>query len=182
MAKKIGAIISLVIIGALIIATIIMANINLNYGIDCVKPDSVYVQTKNDTVKVSSEQKDKIVEMISGASNEKFLTALFNGEADKKVEIRSEKSTISTPSNYYVRYHYTSKQDLIVNGKEYKDADGKVETFEELVFVVNPAEGEAEFKVFVIPESDSSNSYNYYFVLDADFESLYEYLSENFSN
>ena len=112
MAKKIGAIVSLSIIGILILATIIMANINLNYGIDCVKPDSVYVQTKNDTVKVSSEQKDKIVEMISGASNEKFLTALFNGEADKKVEIRSEKSTISTPANYYVRYHYTSKQDF----------------------------------------------------------------------
>jgi len=181
MAKKIGAIISLVIIGVLIIATIVMANINLNYGIDCVKPDTIYVQTKNDTVKVNSEQKNKIVEMISGASNEKFLTALFNGEADKKVEIFSEKSTISTPANYYVRYHYTTKQDLVVNDKEYKDAEGKVEKYEELVFVVNPAEGEAEFKVFVIPESDNPNSYNYYFVLDADFGSLFEYLSDNFN-
>ena len=38
MAKKIGAIVSLSIIGVLILATIIMANVNVNYSIKCEKP------------------------------------------------------------------------------------------------------------------------------------------------
>lgn len=182
MAKKIGAILSLIIIGAVIIAAIVMANIDIDYSVKCVKPDVIYVQTSTDTIKVSNNQRDKIVELISGASKENVLTALFNGELGKKAEIVTSKATLTTPNNFYVRYKYTTKQDLVVDGKIYKNADGKTETYEELVFVVNPFDEEAEFKVYVIPESDSANVYSYYYNLSANFKDLYDYLSENFDN
>ena len=179
MAKKIGAIISLVIIGIVIIAAIVMVNIDIDYSVKCVKPDKVWVQTADGNQHIaSSEQKDKIVELISEASKENALTALFNGELGKKPELITSKSTISNPSNFYVRYQYTTKQDLVLDGKTYKDADGKTETYEELVFVVNNVDGETETKVYVIPESDQINTTSYYFVLEADFEELYSYLDE----
>lgn len=172
MAKKIGAIVSLSIIGILIIATIIMANINIDYSVKCLKPDVVYVQTSDgNTLGVSSEQKDKIVELINLTSKEKVLTALFNGNLDKKAELVTEKSTISTPNNFYVRYKYTTKQELNENNSI---------TYEELVFVVNNIEGETEVKVYVIPESENANTYSHYYILSADFEELYSYLNENF--
>lgn len=181
MAKKIGAIVSLVLIAVVIIAAIVMVNIDIDYSIDCVKPDYVWVQTSDKEQHITtSEQKDKIVELISGASKQNALTALFDGELKKKAEVFTLKSTISNPSNFYVRYKYTTKQELIVNGKKYKDADGKVETYEELVFVVNDVEGEQETKVYVIPESDQVNATSYYFSLDANFEDLFSYLNENF--
>ena len=182
MAKKIGAIVSLVIIGAVIVAAIVMANIDIDYSVKCVKPDVIYVQTSSDTVKVNNTKRDKIVEMISGASKENVLTALFNGELGKKAEIVTSKATLGTPDNFYVRYKYTVKQDLVVDGKVYKNAEGKTATYEELVFVINPAESDSDFRVYVVPESDNSNAYSYYYNLTANFEELYDYLSENFSN
>lgn len=181
MAKKIGAIVSLVLIGVVIVAAIVMANVDIDYSVKCVKPDVIYVQTSNDTVQVENAQRDKIVEMISNASKQNSLTALFNGELDKKAELVTSKATLpSTPTNYYVRYKYNAKQDLVVGEKEYKDADGKTETYEELVFVVNHFEGEGDFRVYVIPESDSAYAYSYYFDLTANFEELFDYLQANF--
>ncbi len=180
MAKKIGAIVSLVIIGIVIVAAIVMANININYSVKCVKPDVVWVQTADDQYLATSKQKDKIVELISEASKQNSLTALFDGELGKKAELITLKSTVPSATNFYVRYKYTTKQELIVDGKVYKDADGKTETYEELVFVVNDVDGEAETKVYVIPESDQINTTSYYFNLYANFEELFSYLNENF--
>ena len=65
MAKKIGAIVSLSIIGVLIIATIIMANIKINYSINCSTPDKIYVSYNNSgfTAVTSETQANKIVEI-----------------------------------------------------------------------------------------------------------------------
>lgn len=180
MAKKIGAILSLVIIGIVIVAAIVMVNIDIDYSVKCIKPDKVWVQTSDNQYLANDEQKDKIVTLINEASKQNSLTALFNGEIGKKAELITSKATISAPTNFYVRYKYATKQDLIVDGKEFKNVDGKTETYEELVFVVNNVEGETQTKVYVIPESDQINTTSYYFNLDADFEELFKYLSENF--
>lgn len=182
MAKKIGAIVSLSLIGIIIIVAIVMANVKIDYSVKCLKPDVVYVQTTGGTVRANDTQKDKIVDLISNASKENSLTALFNGKLGKKAELVTEKATLSSnPSNFYVRYYYNTKQDLVVNNKEYKNADGQIEKYEELVFVVNQVEGETEFRVYVILDSGTSvNNYSYYFKLTADFEELYKYLESNF--
>lgn len=180
MAKKIGAIVSLVIVGIVIVTAIILANTNISYNIECLKPDYIYIQTTTDHIRVSNAQKDEIVNLINEASKERTLTALFNGDLGKKAELITEKATLSSPTSYYVRYKYNTKQDLVVDKKEYKNSDGQVETYEELVFVVNQFDGETEYRVYVIPESENAYSYSYYFKLTADFGDLYSYLENNF--
>ena len=182
MAKKIGAILSLIIIGVVIVAAIVMVNIKIDYSIDCVKPDKIWVQTSSDIKVANSEQQSKIVEIISSASKQNALTALFDGELGKKAELVNVKTTVSSPANFYVKYIYNTKQDLIVGGKEFKNADGQTETYEELIFVVDNTEGETQCKVYVVAESNSSTTTSaYYYKLDANFEELFKYLSENFN-
>lgn len=180
MAKKIGAIVSLCLVGILIVVAIIMANVKIDYSVKCLDPDVVYVQMSSGTIKTNNAERDKIVELISDASKESSLTALFNGELNKKAELVSEKGTLATPTNYYVRYRYNTKQDLLVGKKEYKNADGHTEKYEELVFAVSDLEGETEFRVYVILDSNSSNNYSYYYKLTANFGDLYNYLENNF--
>ena len=177
MAKKIGAIVSLVIIAVLIVATIIMANINIDYSIKCVKPDVVYIQTKDGQTGVTDEQKDEIVKLISNASEENSLTALFNGELNKKATVKTEKKTFSKPSNFYVRYKYNTEQELKKGDVVVKNADGEVCKYSELVFVVDKDVTE-DIKVYVVPDSENPYSYSHYYKLDADFSGLYNYLTE----
>ena len=175
MAKKIGAIVSLVIIAVLIVATIIMANINIDYSIKCVKPDVVYIQNGQG---VTDEEKDEIVKLISNASKENSLTALFNGELNKKATVKTEKKTFSkTPSNFYVRYVYYTEQELKEGDVVVKNADGEVCKYSGLVFVVDKDVTE-DIKVYVVPDSENPYSYSHYYKLDADFSGLYNYLTE----
>ena len=62
MAKKIGAIISLIIIGFVIVAAIVLVNVDIKYNVECVKPDKIWVQTPNDQHLATDEQKNKIVD------------------------------------------------------------------------------------------------------------------------
>lgn len=177
MAKKIGAIISLSLIGILIIATIIMANIKVDYSINCEKPDHVYV---NNIEKV--EHSDKIIELINNASNQNSLYALFNGSLNNEAVVKtSNKSTINSTSNYLVTFVYNEPQKLMQGNKEYEDAKGKKYTYNSLVFDVKNNDGEAEVKVYVIADRNSEpNTYTHYYLLQADFTELYSYLKQNF--
>lgn len=184
MAKKIGAIVSLSIIGILILATIIMANINVNYGIKCAIPPRVYVSynTNDPNEEVDADtHANKIVNYINKASNEKALTALFNQTLGKKAEINAvSEKTIATNSGFYVRYRYTNPQKLMDGKKEYKNSNGENVYYEDLVFTVNDLDGINVVKVYVIQDATRSNKYTYYYELEADFERLYNFLFENF--
>ena len=181
MAKKIGAIISLIVIGIVIFMAIVMANIDVHYSIECVKPDKIWVETSNDEHFASEAQINKIVELINNASKQNALTALFDGDLDKKAELVSSKATLGNPKNFYVKYCYNTEQDLMVEGSEYEDADGNVVKFKELIFAVTDTKGEAEFKVYVLPSSEEREYYSYYYNLDANFEELFNYLTAEFA-
>ena len=179
MAKKIGAIVSLSIIGILILATIIMANVNVDYSIDCAKPTSVWVlYNSNDSNKerVASDKNAKtIVNFINNASKEKSLTALFNGNLNKEAKLVLESNagkTVPTTTGFYVRYSYENQQKT-------KDNNGKVVAYDDLVFTVSDLEGANVVKVYVIPDSTNSMTYTHYYELEADFEKLYDFLVEN---
>ena len=141
MAKKIGAIVSLIGIGIVIFMAIMMASIDVKYSIECVKPDRIYVETSNNEYFASQEQIDKIVELVNEASKQNALTALFDGELGKKAELVSSKAILGNPTNFFVKYCYNTKQDLMVDGKAFKNADGKVVTFNELIFTVTDVVG-----------------------------------------
>ncbi len=177
MAKKIIAIVSLSIIGILILATIIMANVNVDYSIDCATPTSVWVNyNSNDSSKeMKVKDADAVVDYINNASKEKSLTALFNGTLNKEAKLVAASSSgkkLPTNSGFYVRYRYENAQKV-------KDNNGNVVYYDDLVFTVEDMEGTQLVKVYLIPNSANASTYTYYYELEADFESLYDYLVDN---
>lgn len=182
MAKKIGAIVSLSIIGVLIIATIIMANININYNVNCAKPTSVHVVYGN-TERLETENVDKIVKIINNASKEKVLTALFNGDLNKKAELKVASSvgkSVPSDADYYIRYRYENPQVLKDGKKDYKDANGKKVVYNDLLFTVNENSDSEVINVYVIQDKTKAKSYTYYYELDADFTELYNLLNSKY--
>ena len=177
MAKKIGAIVSLSIIGILILATIIMANVNVNYSIKCAEPTKVYVSYGSGVARDAQEYSDDIVNFINNASKEKCLTALFNGNLGKKAVVKKASSvgkTIPSSNGFYVRYRYSNPQSLM-DGKS-KHADNV--KYDDLVFEVKDLEGSNVVNVYVVEDSAASTAYTYYYELEANFEGLYDFLVE----
>lgn len=190
MQKRIWAIVSLSIIGILIIATIIMANVDVNYKINCVNPDFMWVQNADgNEVRVEGEQYDEILNYINNASKESSLTALFGGRINDTAEVTTNSSTTSSsiPSttNYYVIFEYNDPQKLMVGNNSYKDGDGNEYYYRELVFTVNPSEESGQVRVYIKPfynsngEAEIIETYNRYYLVTADFGDLYNYLEES---
>ena len=180
MAKKIGAIVSLSLIGILIIVTIILANVKINYSINCETPTSIWVSYSNKAPnKASEEQTTKIVDYINNASKENTLSALFNGNLNKKAEITGVSGNKSQPSTsgFYVEYSYENPQKLMEGNKEYKDSKGNTVVYQKLVFTVNNLDEKAETTVYVYNQLDSEY-YSHYYTVEANFYNLYNYLVE----
>ena len=175
MAKKIGAIVSISIIAILIIATIIMANVNVNYGIQCKNPTSVWVQYGANSERDAKDHSNKIVSYINNASKEKALTALFNGTINKKpklVQASNVGKTIPSNSGFNVRYRYTNAQVV-------KDTNGNQVEYEDLLFTVVETDGIEIIKVYLITDAEKATTYTHYYEVEADFNALYDYLVEN---
>ena len=175
MAKKIGAIVSISIIGILIIATIIMANVNVNYSIECATPTSVWVQYGSNIERDAQDKAGTIVEYINNASKEKALTALFNGTINKEPNIVTASSVgKSLPSNsgFYIRYRYENAQKLT-------DNNGKEVYYDDLVFTVKDLDGTNVVSVYVIPDAQNARTYTHYYEVEADYSALYDYLVDN---
>lgn len=181
MAKKIGAIISLSIIGILIVLTIVMASVNVNHRIYCAKPQYVYVYSGGVANGASQEQSNTIVEFIDNASKENCLSAFFGGNLDATADVVAEKGTVKLSSeSYYVSYIYTAEQELTEGKKAYKDGDGNTYKFEELLFEVSNTEGVQTVKVYIIADAEGGLKYTHYYNLQADFGDLYNYIKAEF--
>lgn len=195
MAKKIGAIVSLSIIGILIIATIIMANVDVNYKVRCEDPDAIYVMynytssSNNGEVLYSNDERyNEIVDYINNASTESSLTALFNGTLFDKPTVVTDSSTgvsIPSTSNFYVVYRYNNPQVLMNGNSAYKGEDGNNYMYKELWFSVGQTNGSTELRVYIMPYYNSNggvtttDTYSKYYLLTADFTDLYNYLVDN---
>lgn len=181
MAKKIGAIVSLSIIGILLILTIVLANVQVNNRINCEKPQHVYVYTDGYARGAEAEKAAKIVKYINNASKDSWLTAFFAGELNDGAKVVEEKKTLSISSDKtYVSYVYSTEQTLKEGSKTYKDSDGNSYKYEELMFEVDNEEGKNTVKVYVIPNSQTNTKYTHYYNLEANFDELYSYIQNNF--
>ncbi len=183
MAKKITAIVSLSIIAFIIIATIIMANVKVDYGIKCATPNEIHISSSLDTFDPADEQtKSKIVSIINKASKESSLNALFNGGLFAHAKVNSDTdngtTTIKTSSNsVYVNYVYSTPQVLKQGNKNYKDDNGNNYLYKELCFEVKNTDGVEEIKVYIIPDSHDFKRYSLYYTLSGDFSELYSYIT-----
>ena len=189
MQKRIWAIVSLSIIGILIIATIIMANVDVNYKINCANPDIMWVQhAGGNQVRVEGDEYNEILNYINNASKESSLTALFGGRINDTATVTSNGSTatsIPSTTNYYVIFEYNNSQKLMVGNNSYKDGDGNEYYYSELVFTVNPNDESCEVKVYIKPFYNSNGdaeiieTYTRYYTVTADFSGLYNYLQDS---
>lgn len=189
MQKRIWAIVSLSIIGILIIATIIMANVDVNYKINCANPDIMWVQhASGNQVRVEGDEYDEILNYINNASKESSLTALFGGRINDTATVTSNGSTatsIPSTTNYYVIFEYNNPQKLMVGNDSYKDGDGNEYYYRELVFTVNPSEESGQIRVYIKPFYNSNGdaeiieTYTRYYTVTADFSGLYNYLQDS---
>ena len=152
-----------------------MANVNVNYGIKCKTPTTVWVQYGSNIERDAKEHADDIVDFINNASKEKSLTALFNGTINKKPNVVTASSvgkTIPSNSGFYVRYRYENEQKMV-------DNNGKEVYYEDLVFTVKDLESVNVVNVYVIPDSQAATTYTHYYEVEANFEALYDYLVDN---
>ena len=190
MAKRITAIVSLSIIAVLILATIIMANVDVNHKINCNNPDYIYVKySSNNLREADGEIYDGILDRINQASKESSLTALFSGTLTDKPTIVTNSTTSATSvpstSDFQVSFVYDNPQKLMDGGDEYKDEDGEVVYYKELVFSVGSTDDMQEVRVYIIPYYNSNGDYNTnssyyrYYLLNTNFADLYEYLVDN---
>ena len=182
MAKKIGAIASLSIIGILIITTIILANVKINYSINCKQPTEIWVSYSNQSYQPtkSSEHANQIYSIINNSSKENTLSALFNGNLNKKAEIKTVSGNKSLPSNngFYVEFSYSAPQTLMDDNKEFKDSNDNTVSYEKLVFTVTDVNESKDVNVYVFNKT-TSQYYSHYYVVDANFYELYNFLIEN---
>ncbi len=170
MAKKIGAIVSIIVVGILLLTTIIMASVKIDYSVKCANPDTITIQYKQENERaVTTDEKNKIISLISSASKTNSLSALFNGKINKKAELVFDKSngkTLPTPSEYFVKYIYNIPQQINYKGTTYNS--------KELVFEVKDQSGEQDLSVYVV--LDDSEKYSLHYNLTADFSLLYNYI------
>lgn len=196
MAKKITAIVSLSIIGILILATIIMANVDVNHKINCADPNYIYVQYGSGTSQYISGDDDiysEILDRINNASKESSLNALFAGTINDTPQVVTRSTTgsgynpYSNSSAFYITFNYNDAQKVKVGNKDYVDSSNENYYYKALVFEVTANEGMQTVKVYIIPyyqngtttpNLDSNNYYRYY-ELTADFSDLYSYLNDN---
>lgn len=173
MAKRIGAIVSLCLIGVLVVATIVLANMKVNNNIKYNKPSEVSVIYKGQTESTirNAEHANKVVKLMQKATEESFLTALFNKTLDEKAELKHYKSTaqeIAKNNNgFYVIFTYDVPQKYTYNGTEYYYID--------LVFTVNETDGEQLTKVYI--SEDGTLSYSKYYELNVDYSEVFNYLT-----
>ena len=187
MAKKLGAIISLSIIGVLILTTVIMANIDVSYALSYPTPDKIWIQYSSKTTRLLDDSKhNEVKNFIDAGSKEASLTALFNGTLnDEPVLVNNSTNGTSIPSTsgYYITFLYNNPQKL----ENFKDENGKDYYYRALVFTVSNVDELAEIKVYVLPYyttdgetvQNDQTLYTKYYKVKANYSALYEYLTNN---
>ena len=178
--KKILPIVSLVIICALAITTIVLALVPKSYAVDFEKPDYIvaYVNGKSETFDTSNEYSEEIYNTILTKFNEAFkesaINSLLQGRAGEKceVEYRETNTSPSTTSStkVYLKFCYNAAEEEVIK------ADGSTYKFNSLIVEIPEADSLAEVKVGMMPSG--KNYYNYYYISLANLSEVYTYLTE----
>ncbi|MBR6778618.1 MAG: hypothetical protein IKM43_00480 [Clostridia bacterium] len=171
MAKKICAIVSLVLVAIVVTTTLILSNIEINNNIEYREPTRIYVQYRSfEKTAVSDTQKAQILKLLNDANDKNLLTSLFDGTKDEKPQLITERTTaktIPTASDFYVIFYYENPQKLAE--EDY--------TYRQLVFTVTSVDNKAEVKVYITPSDEMK--YSKYYSINTNYNDLYNYLVDN---
>lgn len=176
--KKVLPIVSLVIICALAITTIVLALVPKSYAVEYTKPDYIvaYVNGKNETFDTSNDYAKKIYDEILNkfdkSSVESAINSLLQGRLGTKSELEYNSNntsiTTSSSSRVYLRFVYNSN-------KEAKVSEEKTFAYTSIVVEITNEDALKEVKLGLMAEG--KNYYNYYYTTLANFSDLHEYLT-----
>lgn len=178
--KKIGAIVSLSLIGALIITTICLALIPFNYMMNISTPDIISVY--KDGVKttylkdVESDEFDQIYKLLTNGFKVNVMSAIFNGNLNKSELVIGQTRSTSLNSGTKVMFEYNTPQVLKDGNKDYNN--GEV-TYEYLVFEVSETNDLTLQKCYIASSDVTSSYVNYknYYETMCNFSELYDYIN-----
>ncbi len=182
MKKNIGAIISLSVIGALIIATIIMALVPHNFMMNVARPDAIVVYNNGNATTYyysnASEKAefDEIYSRLVKGYKTSAINALFKGKLGKKSTIVDKNSSVSLTSGVKIVFDYNTTQILKDGKSNYK---GNIE-YTQLVFEISDTDDLVNQKAYVINTTSSGTtylSYRQYYETPANFAELYDYIT-----
>lgn len=181
MKKNIGAIISLAVIGALIVATIIMALVPYDFMMNIAKPDAIIVYQNGSSYtyyhSTASEKTefDEIYSRLVKGYKTSAINALFDGNLGKKATIVDKSSSVSLSSGVKIVFDYNTTQILKDGKSNYK---GDIE-YTRLVFEISDTDDFINQKAYVIYSNSSANypSYRQYYETPSNFADLYDYLT-----
>ena len=184
MAKRIGAIITLSLIGILIITTIVMSLIPVSYAIVCNTPDRIEYKVNNSGFLsgISDDDRGYIENYLNNTSKESSLVALFKNNINGKAEIVSgSRQTISySSSNNYIKFVYNTNQKLMDGKSVYKDSSNNEYEYKHLTFEI-PYTQEEYIKVYVTGASDNDDTYRKYYKLTGVYQELYNYITDMYN-
>lgn len=178
--KKMGAIISLSLIGALIITTITLALIPFNYMMNISTPDiiSVYKDgTKTTYLKdVESEKFDEFFELFTKGFKVNIMSAIFNGNFKKSELVIGQTRSESLNSGTKLMFEYNTPQVLKDGNDNYNN--GEV-TYEYLVFEISETDDMILQKCYIANTDVISNyvSYKNYYETLCNFSELYNFIN-----
>ena len=175
-AKKVGLIITISVVCALIAATLAMTFIPYSFLMDVNNPDviTVYYNSKSGTF-TQTDSKDvynNIINKLEKSFEQSALSALFNGDLGEKATLKSSSTTLSLTSGSYVKYSYTTPQSFTYNNNQYK--------YKSLIFKLASSADEFETTTaYLILENESNENYSrYQYTIQANYAGLLDYLSE----
>ena len=179
-AKKIGTIVTVSIIGALILATIIMTFVPYSFKMDIATPDriTVYDYSGNKSASGTFSKSDKkdiynnILDKFDKAFEQSVLNAMFNGDLGKKAELKTRSTqSVSVKTGNYLKFGYDNAQKYKVNGGEY--------SYNQIIIDISYTEGEFQtVKAYIVDSTNPFENYSkHYYEVEANFTELANYIS-----
>ena len=175
-AKKVGLIVTVSVVCALIIATLVMTFVPHSFLMDINDPDmiTVYYSSKSGTFN-ESDNKDiynKLLDKFNASFEQSVLSALFNGDLSTEATLKSSSTTLSLSSGNYLKFTYLTSQTFTYNKNEYK--------YKHIIFKLASSEDEFESTTaYIILENESNENYSrYQYTIQANYATLLDYLGE----
>ena len=177
--KKVLTIVSLSIVGALLLATIILACIPVGSLPKFADPIGVTIYSNELGVKKVDEddKASNITSKMQSAVKQRCLSAIFNGTL-KNMSIKTMESTIYVPrsnsetTKAKFEYKYAGKQTMAVNGVKFE--------YSSLLFEVNENDARDTMKIYVIKDDKTGDSvvYSHLISVDGNYSELFVYINE----
>lgn len=178
--KKVLTIVSLSIVGALLLATIILACIPVGSLPNFSNPTGVVIYSSElggGVGKVDEDDKaSNITSKMQSAVKQRCLSAIFNGTL-KNMSIKTMESTSyvsrsnSDTTKALFEYKYAGKQTMTVNGVTFE--------YTSLLFEVKENDARDTMKIYVINDkTGDSVIYSHLISVDGNYSELFVYINE----